>query len=124
MNYLKKILVAMLASSKLMAWGGTSHNPTDPATWQDLQDQATVFNYSVNQAIAQSAAAQSQADAQAAQIKDNSDRINKATETKMLIEGAIRIYDGKRIALEPPIRKSLRLGRESPSNWDLATKND
>jgi len=60
MNYLKKILVAMLASSKLMAWGGTSHNPTDPATWQDLQDQATVFNYSVNQAIAQSAAAHSQ----------------------------------------------------------------
>lgn len=67
--------------------------PTDPATYKDIQDAEAMTSVTNNREIAHYA--QTQAD-----LSATNDRIDQLTEPKILIEGAVRLYDGKRIALE------------------------
>lgn len=87
---MKTFALLMIISMPTLAMG---RRPTDPATYQDVLDAEAMTSTTNNREIAHYN--QTQGD-----IKATNDRIDKLSETKMLVDTAVRVYDGKRVSVE------------------------
>lgn len=87
----KLVLLALLyAGTPSLAMGRL---PTDPATWGDVENSEAQTSVVNNREIADNANTNARIDAQ-------NSKIDNMNETKVMVEGVLRIYDAKRFTLE------------------------
>jgi hypothetical protein len=95
---MKYLLASLLLSAS--AWSMGNRPPTDPATYQDITDAENQTTNETGRALRAETSLTAQQQATAAQQKADEDRIDQMDQTKILLEGAVRVLDTKRFAVE------------------------
>jgi hypothetical protein len=97
---MKKYILAVISLFAINASAMGNRPPTDPADYQDIENaEAITTNETVRAESAESGIAAQQTTDEATQQADEA-RINKMDQTKVLAEGAVRVLDTKRFAIE------------------------